>query len=76
MGNVALHQPVTALDCQNEPRAPWQLGAFPDGPVWGLKYLVDGYASRNRLMESAGVVPRTRHSGPAHSKTSVRPTNN
>ena len=49
--NVALHRPVTALDRQNDPRAPWQIAAFPEGPRWGLSYLVDGYASRNRLMD-------------------------
>ena len=49
--NVALGKATSALDVQNEPRAPWHIGAFPDGPVWGLDYLVDGYSSRNRLTD-------------------------
>jgi signal transduction histidine kinase len=51
--NVALHRPVTALDAQDDPRQPWQIEAFPEGRRWGLPYLVDGYASRNRLMDSS-----------------------
>jgi signal transduction histidine kinase len=51
--NAALHQPVTALDAQDDPRQPWQIEAFPEGPRWGLQYLTDGYASRNRLMDPA-----------------------
>ena len=49
--NVALHQPVAALDIQNDPQAPWQVAAFPEGPRWGPDYLVDGYGSRNRLID-------------------------
>lgn len=49
--NVALNKPVSAMDAQNDPRAPWQVAAFPEGPRWQLRFLVDGYGSRNRLMD-------------------------
>lgn len=49
--NAALHQPVAALDEQNDPRAPWLVAVAPDGPRWGSKFLTDGYGSRNRLID-------------------------
>lgn len=48
--NVAINAQVEALDQLTGERPPHIAGMYPDGPMWGPEYLVDGFSSRHELI--------------------------